>query len=783
MKGGREMKAVRFGLLSLLVVLNCFAISIPQDAFCSDKVSSPLQYSGYSFPEYTNYTRSSEYVSMSDGTALAVEIYLPGDGPSGGRFPVIFAYHPYHSAHIDPVTGAIITYFAEDSVAMLTSYGYAMVIGGMRGSGASYGSRVDMSPQLAQDGKELVEWIETQPWCDGNVGMMGGSYEAWAQFATAGQKPAGLKCINPQMMYLDAFTSPLFYPGGIFNKALSDQLGMVFGMRDQNVYIPAAGVFPAAPVIDEDGDGDLADEIPLDLNHNGTFLDDYALPDKPPQYSDGKTREHIYYKATLEHLKNPYFKWVPNAPYRDSNATGSNYTYEDLGPSNFVSGIGESGIPVYNMGGWFDAFPISTAQWYSTLQASNPSKMLISPINHSNPGFNPRVPGPYLAYFGIDLKSFYNGNQFERLRFFDRYLKGVDNGIDTEPPIYLLVMNGGGWRFENEWPIGRQVMTDYYFSAENTLADRRSSNGSDAYHVDFSHDSRQDTSKANRWNLGAMDRAMTRTDKDQKCLTYTSHPLNQDIEVTGHPIVHFWVSSTANDGDFFVYLEDVDENGEAYYVTDGLLRANFAKLVPNEDILPQGSEIEVLPDLPWHGFLQSDYVDGIFTHSKKLELVIDLLPTSWVFKKGHRIRVSIAGADWPTFQLHPDLSPTNNPTDPNNIVPTITVYHDAKHPSRIKLPIIPPKPISFEGTAKIHNRHGGYKGAAELYTFRNDVYLHSADHWFKWSVVHRSEGKHAESLKCRGDLGNLSVVVQRDKDGSYMVHANGNEISFKGTAQ
>ena len=199
--------------------------------------------------------------------------------------------------------------------------------------------------------------------------------------------------------------------------------------------------------------------------------------------------------------------------------------------------------------------------------------------------------------------------------------------------------------------------------------------------------------------------------------------------------------------------------------------------------MPQGSDIEVLPDLPWHGFLKADYVDGIFANGKKVELVIDLLPTSWVFKKGHKIRVSIAGADWPTFQLHPELSPTNNPTDQNNIAPTITVYRDAKHPSRIKLPIIPSRPTLFEGTAKIHSRDGRYKGSAELYTFRNDVYLHCADRWFKWGVVHRSDGKHTESFKCRGDLGNLSVVVQQNKDGSYIVHANGNEISFKGSAQ
>ena len=168
----------------------------------------------------------------------------------------------------------------------------------------------------------------------------------------------------------------------------------------------------------------------------------------------------------------------------------------------------------------------------------------------------------------------------------------------------------------------------------------------------------------------------------------TSRPLEQDTEVTGHPIVHFWVSSTADYGDFFVYLEDVDEKGEAYYITEGKLRAGFAGLVPQEDMLPSEARIDVLPDLPYHGFKDSDYVKGIFAGGNIVELTFDLFPTSWVFKKGHRIRVPIACADWPTFDLHPRLSLRNDPNDPVDIVPTVIVYRDAKHPSRIELPVI-----------------------------------------------------------------------------------------------
>jgi putative CocE/NonD family hydrolase len=205
--------------------------------------------------------------------------------------------------------------------------------------------------------------------------------------------------------------------------------------------------------------------------------------------------------------------------------------------------------------------------------------------------------------------------------------------------------------------------------------------------------------------------------KDKQCLTFTSDPLEKDTEITGHPIVHLYVSSTAADGDFFVYFEDVDSAGTAYYVTEGMLRAGFARLVPQEDMLQGDSGydqkphkdhawkctgIDVKPDLPYHGFKAADYDEDIFANGKVKELVIDLYPTSWVFKKGHQFRVSIASADYPTFQLNPRLSPNNNPADANNIVPTVTIYHDKKHFSRIELPVVPPKPRDPKGKDK-HN--------------------------------------------------------------------------------
>jgi putative CocE/NonD family hydrolase len=375
----------------------------------------------------------------------------------------------------------------------------------------------------------------------------------------------------------------------------------------------------------------------------------------------------------------------------------------------------------------------------------------------------------------------------ERLRFFDRFLKGVENGIDREPPIYIYVMNGEGWRFEGEWPLGRQQTINYYFAGGNTLTTTHpTSNGSDQYQVDFKTSGLYNG--ISRWhvNVSYASEILKRTDEDLKCLTYTSAPLEQDVEVTGHPVVNLWVSSTADDGDFFVYLEDVDDTGEALYITDGMLRANFAGgLTPNEDILLPGADsIDVLPDLPWHGFRESDYIDGVFAGGEKANLIFDLMPTSWVFKKGHRIRVSIAGADYPTFELHPELSPSGEPDDPENIVPEITAYRDAEYPSFVSLPVIPVKPTAFEGTVEVKaDRKGFDEVPAELYTFETAVYLHFDDQWLKWdTTAHWQEGM-VEYYKCEGELGKLSVLVQTNDNASFEVLASGQGVHFKGVAQ
>jgi putative CocE/NonD family hydrolase len=370
----------------------------------------------------------------------------------------------------------------------------------------------------------------------------------------------------------------------------------------------------------------------------------------------------------------------------------------------------ESEIPVYNVGGWFDAFCKGGFKLFATMKETNPSRIMMPPNYHQGlaPGFG--------ELFGTDSERIRKKIGIESLRWYDRWLKGIENGIDKEPPVLIFVMNGEGWRQETEWPLEREVKTHYYFGEENNLGKTRVGQGKDKYKADFSHNSgwkpandrwknvadllpeinsrlgRPDpvfsSFTTNRANMFSFPWIPDRTELDKKCLTYTSAPMEENLEVTGHPIVHAWVSSTADYGDFFFYLEDVADDGQAVLITEHPLRAGFAGLHDDDEQIT-AANVDVKPDLPWHGYKEADYVDKIFADNNIVKLVVDLHPTSWVFKKGHAIRVSIACADWPTFSLHPKLAPANNPDDPANILPVITVYRDEAHPSHIELPIIP----------------------------------------------------------------------------------------------
>ena len=689
-----------------IILILCLMLPAAMIAQATEQVSKPMEYSGYSKKEYKDFKMISQYVPMSDGVKLAVDVYLPRKGPKRDRFPVVVEYTPYSRAFINPAlapldkTGGKNMMGGKGAVIpnpfcfskKLVEHGYAVVIADIRGSGASFGSRFDLMPRIGDDGADLINWIAAQDWSDGNIGMKGASYMAMSQILTAARKPESLKAL---FLMIYPFGYHDLYVGGIYNHGFmtsySDLLWtMNMNMSSMDGLFP---VMPSAPVVDEDGDGEMLDEIPIDKNGDGSFTDDYNYPDDPndpPQYADGSPREHLYYLATRDHLKNALLHdWMSRATFMDTTSAElgladvyGNYSGYDISPVSLVPDIMETGIPLYHVGGWFDAQPRSTTVFYSTARETNPSKLLMIPGYHI-------LTSPFYEYFGDRPKKVLDGVGVEQLRFFDRWLKGIQNGIDTEPPVMLYVM-GKGFRQENEWPPARAKETPFYFADGGALDAQPGPGGADKYTADLSHDSRFGNARGNRWLMYVIpEHVPDRAELDKKCLTYTTAPLDADMEVTGHPVLEFTATSTADYGDFFAYLEDVTPEGNAVLVTEQPMRAGFAAQKDIDNLILKGAAgVDVKPDLPWHGYDKADYQDAIFAGGNAVTLKFDLQPTSWVFKKGHRIRISLAAADWPTFSLHPKLSPANDPDDPANVVPEITILRGADHPSRIVLPVV-----------------------------------------------------------------------------------------------
>jgi putative CocE/NonD family hydrolase len=347
-------------------------------------------------------------------------------------------------------------------------------------------------------------------------------------------------------------------------------------------------------------------------------------------------------------------------PFRNSvDPVSGKEIHSERGPATYLAQINRSGIPIFGLAGWYDAFPRDAVLWFRNLKT--PQRLVIGPWFHGgNEGF--------------DLAS-------ERQRWYDHWLKGIDNGVDREPPLRYYVIDapaGSEWRTATTWPLPEAVATDYFLAAgkakssasfnDGALASSAppGKSGSDTRVVDTT----ASLGPSNRWaaTYGGPAPYPDLAANDAKGFTWTTAPLPAPVEVIGHPIVHLWVTSSAKDVDVMAYLEDVDSTGRSSYVTEGVLRASHRKLgQPPFDNF----------GLPWPRSFKEDVTP---LPDAPTELVFDLHPTAKRFRAGHRIRLTFHGADRDTYlAVHP-VPPAR-----------VTIYRDAAHPSHIALPVVPIK--------------------------------------------------------------------------------------------
>lgn len=639
------------------------------------------------------YEKQRTFVPLPDGAKLAMNYYLP-KGEKDASYPVVLLYTPYNRSFclvglkwwekiaLKWMTGSwdpVYDMPGRKLINTFTAHGYAVAVTDIRGTGASSGNVISLSPQIGKDGAELVKWISKQSWCDGNIGMQGPSYLGWSQMVTASNQPPELKCISPGLMGFDIYTEAQRMGGILAEKwvtEFNEQLRLInLNALERDRSFP---VFPCEPVIDEDGDGEYIDEIPKHCKEHPCLF----VHDKNPKYRDhGKRKDHIYFHCTKEHLKDVWPASVANDwIYRDHQAihNGDTINCSHVNPGFFVPAIQESKIPILMIAGWFDGFQ-GVPKLFANYQESNPAKLFVAPRFHMPFTLQPAIKK------WLDYKGDYEDQLISlRLRYFEHYLKGIDNGFDKMDAVQVYTLFKG-WESFEQWPPKNAHYQNFYLNEQNSLSANVSETGIDDYQIDFSHQSSYDKEGDNRFIMTSVtDEVMVRTELDKKCLIYETAALPEAMQITGHPIIELFLSCDRPDADIYVYLSDVDEKGEAFYVAETQLRAGWHELKDKNDAV--NNLYEVQPDLPWHGFEEGKYKDAPFAAEKTISLRLDLSPTSWLFRKGHKIRIAIAGADFENFELNPTLCPEN--TLESCQATQLSVHRGEEFLSRIELPVL-----------------------------------------------------------------------------------------------
>ena len=284
-----------------------------------------------------------------------------------------------------------------------------------------------------------------------------------------------------------------------------------------------------------------------------------------------------------------------------------------------------------------------------------------------------------------------------RLRFFDRWLKGLDNGQEKEPPVKLFVMGGGSgrktsqnrldhggqWRGENEWPLARAQETQFYLCPGGALSTQGpdSPNKASEFLFDPSHpvptiggniSSGQPIMSAGGFDqreteefFGSEEPYLPLASRSD-VLVFQTDPLLEDTEITGPVSVRLWVSSSAVDTDFTAKLIDVYPasydypEGFALNLTDGILRVKFRDSWERPEPMVPGDIYEI---------------------------DVGLLPISNLFAKGHRIRLDISSSNFPRFDVNGNTG-KNPGTSAIRILALNTVYHDDIHHSYVLLSVV-----------------------------------------------------------------------------------------------
>jgi uncharacterized protein len=491
-------------------------------------------------------------------------------------------------------------------------HGYVVIAMDVRGRGDSDG-KFEPYRNDGQDGYDTIEWCAAQEWSTGKVGTLGGSYNGRIQWLTAVKQP-------PHLTTMIVLASP----------------------SDPFVEWPTGQPLPA--------------DISWYHFTAGHVLQNMEAVDWKKLY------EHLPLITMDEAMGRPNRLWKEEVEHSKLDSW-----WEDLRYQNKFDRVR---VPVLNISGWYDDEQVGTPLNFMGVTKNGPpdvrrsQKLLVGPWPHainSSTKLGTLDFGPTAV---IDMNAAW-------LRWYDYWLKGIDNGVKNEPPVRVFIMGENAWRDENEWPMARTQFTKYYLHS-NGHANTLSGDGSlstavpatepnDAYDYDPAKPVEFITDPSFA-QIGGPDDYRT-VEQRADVLVYTSEAIAQDTEVCGPIRVQLSASSSARDTDFMAKLIDVWPNGFAQRLNDGMVRARFREGMDKPSLIEPGR---------------------VYTYD------LDLWNTCQLYRAGHRIRLEIASSAFPKYDRNLNTGEALGQTTRMQVAQQ-KIYHDQQRLSYVILPIVPRK--------------------------------------------------------------------------------------------
>lgn len=545
-------------------------------------------------------------IRLRDGVTVYADVYRPS---RDGRFPTIVVRTPYGVQREN--VGV------HDRMIQLARMGYAVVNTDVRGR---YESEGEWDPFRfeARDGYDVVEWAAKQPWSNGKVATQGGSYLGHVQWATLGEQPPSLVAAFPAVASTNLYKNWITH-GGAFHLAFNFGWGVV--------------------------------RMPYRIMQPQWY---FTGPDAAPELRYEKLLLHLPLETMDEQaFQHPVKHWRDWLAHESYDAYWKAVSDEEK--------FSKVNVPVMTQGGWFDIFLPGTIDGFvgvrqkgANERARSLTRMVIGPWGH----------GPSRKYGDLDFGPDADRTLFQyETRWHDFHLKGIANGVDTEPPVQIFYMGINRWRGEQEWPVPGTQYTRWHLQPGGGLAPAAptAADASTTYRYD-PNDPVPTTGGNNCCGsptiAGPVDQKPLDGRKD--IVRFTSDVLKEPVTIGGPVSMDLHATTDGRDTDWMVKLIDVYPDGKAYPMAEGIIRARFREGLDKLQLLTPG---------------------------QAYRYTVDMVGTAVVFQPGHRIRVDITSSNFPQFDRNLNTGdPLGKGTQPR--VAQQTIHHSASRPSAIVLPVV-----------------------------------------------------------------------------------------------